>query len=79
MSTTITILTFGTITDITGKSNFALTDISSTDELQRKLETTFPGLENIKYTIAVNKQMVTTPTQLQDGATVAILPPFSGG
>ena len=68
MSTTITILTFGTITDITGKSNFALTDISSTDELQRKLETTFPGLENIKYTIAYfqNRNIESSTTEVID-------------
>ena len=74
----ITILPFGSITDIIGKSNF-VTNADSTDELRNELESAFPKLKNIKYAMAVNKQMVTTSTILDANATVALLPPFSGG
>ena len=75
----ITVLTFGMITEIVGKTAFVLNGVSSTDDVQQKLEAEFPGLKNINYTVAVNKQMVTTSTQLENNATVALLPPFSGG
>jgi molybdopterin synthase sulfur carrier subunit len=75
----ITVLAFGAVTDIVGKSSFVMSDVSSTAELKTKLETDFPALKNINYAIAVNKQMVTTETALDDRATVALLPPFSGG
>ena len=79
MKMEITVLTFGMITDVIGKSKFVFTDVASTDELKGKLERDFPGLKNIHYTLAVNKKLVTTSTPLDDNATVALLPPFSGG
>jgi len=74
----ITVLTFGSITDIIGKNNF-VTNAASTEELRNELESAFPRLKTIKYAMAVNKQMVTTLTILDANATVALLPPFSGG
>ena len=74
----ITVITFGAITDIIGKSSF-VTNASTTDELRQELGTTFPKLKNMAYAIAVNKQVVTTSTILNADATVALLPPFSGG
>ena len=79
MTMEITVLTFGVITDIIGKSNFVLAGVASTDELKKSLEEKFPRLKNINYTVAVNKQTVTTQTQFENNATVALLPPFSGG
>ncbi|GAA4747284.1 MoaD/ThiS family protein [Flavisolibacter ginsenosidimutans] len=75
----ISVLTFGVITEIIGKSNFVVNDIASTEELKKDLEAKFPRLKSIDYTVAVNKQMITSPTQLENNATVALLPPFSGG
>ena len=75
----ITVLTFGVITEITGKSNFVVNDIASTEELKKDLEAKFPRLKNIDYALAVNKQTIATETVLEAGATVALLPPFSGG
>lgn len=79
MNTTITVLTFGVVTEIVGKRNFVMSGVATTEDLQQKLEAEFTGLKNIKYALAVNKQMITSPAQLQNGATVALLPPFSGG
>ena len=75
----ITILTFGMITDIIGKGRFELTGISSTEEVKRKLESEFPQLKNINYAIAVNRKTVVGTVALEENATVALLPPFSGG
>ena len=75
----ISVLTFGAIADITGKGSFVVNNIASTGELKTQIELQFPALKGIAYAIAVNKQMITTSTALEDGATVALLPPFSGG
>ena len=75
----ITVLAFGAVADIVGKANFVRNDVSSTEELQKKLEAEFPRLKNIRFVIAVNKQLTTTSVPLEGSATVALLPPFSGG
>lgn len=75
----ITVLTFGVVAEIVGESHLVLTDVASTADVQEKLEAKFPRLKTIRYTLAVDKQMVTTSTKLGHNATVALLPPFSGG
>ena len=75
----INVLAFGAITDITGKSSFVVNDIGSTEDLIKQLEEQYPRLKTINYAIAVDKRIVTGNTNLQHNATVAILPPFSGG
>lgn len=75
----ISVLAFGRVADILGKNKLVVPGVSSTGELKEQLEISYPALKNIGYAIAVNKQMATTSTALADGATVALLPPFSGG
>ena len=74
-----TVLTFGVITEIIGKSSFAVRDVSSTEELKTKLESAFPRLKTIHYAVAVNKKIISGPTTIAGDATIALLPPFSGG
>ena len=74
-----TILTFGVITEITSKSSFVVGDVSTTEELRARLESSFPRLKTINYAMAVNKKIVNDSTTISDGATIALLPPFSGG
>jgi molybdopterin synthase sulfur carrier subunit len=75
----IQVLIFGQITGITGSSTLTLQDIPDTDTLQDVLKTTYPGIANIHFSIAVNKQIIQANTLLDDHTTVALLPPFSGG
>jgi molybdopterin synthase sulfur carrier subunit len=75
----INVLTFGVVREIIGKNSFVLNDVSSTEELKNKLESDFPQLRSINYAMAVNKKMVSGSTPLEDRATIALLPPFSGG
>ena len=70
---------FGQLTDIIQEPEFTLTDIRDTDSLQEVLKSRFPALGGAKYMMAVDKQTVTGNTILKEGATVALLPPFSGG
>ena len=75
----VNIISFGAITDITGSNNIMLQNINDTNQLVHQLEKLYPALSNIKYAIAVDKKIIAGNTQLCNNATVAILPPFSGG
>ena len=75
----IRLLSFGQVTNITGKDPLKIPDVKNTDELNQFLAKAWPQLESIKYSIAVNKKIIRENTQLHDQDTVAILPPFSGG
>ena len=75
----ITVLAFGAVADVLGKNYFTLAGAASTNDVVSHLEQEFPALKNIRYALAVNKQTVTADTALTDAATVALLPPFSGG
>ena len=74
------ILTFGAVAEIIGQSSFTMDDhFSSTKELIQQLEADFPRLKTVSFVLAVNRQVVNRPAPLTADATVALLPPFSGG
>lgn len=75
----INILAFGQITEITGKSSWKISNINSTDELNKKLNELFPALATLKYAMAVNRQVIQQNIELKNEDTIALLPPFSGG
>jgi len=74
----ITLLAFGQLAELFGDTKLTI-HASDTAGLQESLIQRFPELKNKKYLLAVNKQVVSANVQLQEGATVAMLPPFSGG
>jgi molybdopterin converting factor small subunit len=74
----VNIVVFGQLTDITG-SSLSLENVTDTDALLSQLNGLYPALAEKKYVIAVDKRVVSTNTALTDDATVALLPPFSGG
>lgn len=75
----IRILCFGSIADITGKSEIEICDAKSTDEAKSQLENKFPKLREVSYVLAVDKKIISHNSPLNDNATIALLPPFSGG
>ena len=75
----INLLAFGQAADIAGKTSWKVSDVGDTDGLRVKLAEQFPILPAIKYSMAVNKKVVPGNTELRNGDTVALLPPFSGG
>lgn len=75
----IDVLIFGQITDITGKANFQWQGVENTEELRQQLIEKYPKLKSLEYSIAVNKKIIRENCSLQEGDTVALLPPFSGG
>ena len=72
------VLMFGRLADIAG-NYFTVKDVADTDRLINTLHKTYPALAKIKYVIAVNKQVITSNTLLNEDSVVALLPPFSGG
>jgi len=74
----INILSFGSITDITG-SSLNLPLVPDTDSLIAELKKMYPALADKKILIALNTSMVHGNTVLKENDTVGILPPFSGG
>ena len=75
----VTILFFGQLAEMAGNDRMELKGIKDTNELQKTLHAKFPDLEKTKYRIGVNKEIISDTASLQNGTTVALLPPFSGG
>ena len=73
------VLLFGRLTAITGCEEINLEPADDTEQLLTQLYTLFPLLKQQTFSIALNKQMVNTPTTIPADAEIALLPPFSGG
>lgn len=75
----INILAFGPIAEVIGKSEYKLTGIESLADLKNTLTNNFPELKSINFAYAINKKIISADLKLNNGDTVALLPPFSGG
>lgn len=75
----IELITFGNISEFIMERKLTIDGIRDTDGLKIYLETNYPKLKIMKYKLALNQQMVQTNRQLRNKATIAIMPPFSGG
>lgn len=62
-----------------GQSTLQMEDVADTDTLSKLLCAQYPGLTQINYQMAVNKEIIHGNKLLTDGMTVALMPPFSGG
>jgi len=74
----VEIVAFGKISEITG-TGLRAEGLDSIEALQQWLHTRYPALQQMRYCIAVNQQIVNSHIALPEGAQVALLPPFSGG
>jgi molybdopterin converting factor small subunit len=75
----ITVKAFGMIAEKIGSGEIILSGISSIEELKKSLFDKFPELKNMKFSIAINKQLAFGNAQISAGSEIALLPPFSGG
>ncbi len=75
----VKVLFFGSLSEVVDASDLLFDGVEDTGQLVAALTTQYPGIKDIKYIIAVDKQVVNGNTALDDNATVALLPPFSGG
>lgn len=76
---TILVRAFGMIAEKIGSGQIQLSGISTIEELRKSLFDQFPGLKNMKFSIAINKQLVSGNAPIPDHSEIALLPPFSGG
>ncbi|MCC6815713.1 MAG: MoaD/ThiS family protein [Saprospiraceae bacterium] len=75
----IIVLFFGHLTDITGESKLKIWDTKDTNELINLMSKKYPGINDMKYSIAINKVIIHENCILKDADVVALLPAFSGG
>jgi molybdopterin synthase sulfur carrier subunit len=75
----VKVLFFGKLGEIPGARDLQVYNVFSTDELLKKLNQDFPALAQMKFVVAVDKQIVHGDTELHDNTTVALLPPYAGG
>lgn len=75
--TTASIIAFGQIAEIVGNS--LTVEAADTDSLKKILEEKFPSLRSLRYQIAIDKEIISTNTQIVENTQIALLPPFSGG
>ena len=69
---------YGQLKQMTGESEL-FTDAADTDGLIREMASRYPGLENLTYLIAVDRNIVQVNTTIKTGQELALLPPYSGG
>ena len=75
----VQVMLFGRLTDATGGKQVTVRDVRDTDGLLQQLQSSYPGLVGLPYLVAVDRQIISVNTPLQDGTVVALLPPYSGG
>ena len=75
----IRIISFGHLTEIIGAAPLTMDEVENTDEVIRRLHAAYPGLADMQYRIAVEKDIIAENIRLKDQDTIALLPPFSGG
>jgi len=75
----LTIQLFGQFIEMAGSNTLQVEGVQDTDGLRRKLESMFHDLQSIPYLVAVDKDITTGNTSLQETSVIALLPPYSGG
>jgi molybdopterin synthase sulfur carrier subunit len=75
----MTVKVFGQIVDVVESNSFETDDVADTNELIKNLQAKYPALKNLKYKVAVNRNIIQSNTALQQDMEIALLPPFSGG
>ncbi len=79
MSGQIHIKTFGMISELVGSDSFEMDNPGSLGELKQRLYKLYPSLQTIKFTIAMDKKIISVDADISQGKEIALLPPFSGG
>ncbi len=69
---------FGQLCEVIGKQ-LIVENISDTDTLIQTLNTKYPALVELKYLVAVDRNLVTENIPLTNKSSIAIMPAFSGG
>lgn len=70
---------FGAVAESLPDAEFEFPLYGDTEELLKHLYQSHPSLEKMKFSLAVNRQMVQGNYKLEGGEEIALLPAFSGG
>jgi len=73
------VLVFGQLKEFTGSDWINVPSMKSTGELNVYLNKTYPGIADVKYIVAVDKEVVQSDTELTEENIIALLPPYAGG
>lgn len=76
---TMTVKAFGIIAEKLRQQEFDLPAQKDTGALTQRLYDDYPELKDLKFSVAVNRNLVQENTPLQGSEEIALLPPFSGG
>lgn len=79
MSNTIHIKAFGMVAEKIGETELVIDHSGDSSELLNALLVKFPELKTVKFTLAINKKIVSGNQGIPENAEIALLPPFSGG
>ncbi|MDP2039957.1 MAG: MoaD/ThiS family protein [Algoriphagus sp.] len=79
MPNTIHIKAFGMVAEKIGLAELIIDHSGDSSELLEVLLVKFPILKSVKFSLAINKKLVSGNQEIPSGAEIALLPPFSGG
>ncbi|KIC93672.1 MoaD/ThiS family protein [Flavihumibacter solisilvae] len=79
MQAQLTILFFGQLAEAVGTGMETIAHVRDTVQLDELLKARYPRLNGFTYVRSVNNKVVSGITEIPEGATIALLPPFSGG
>lgn len=75
----VTVKFFGPFVSIAGRDLLQIKDVKDISSLRKEIFQQFPEMERHTFSVFVNKQVVKGNLMLNDGDTVGMLPPYSGG
>jgi molybdopterin synthase sulfur carrier subunit len=75
----VQILFFGQLTDKTGCSSATIENPQTIGKLKSVVIQKYPDLATAKFTIALNNKIAFDKEVIAEDATIALMPPFSGG
>ncbi|WP_276482927.1 MoaD/ThiS family protein [Paraflavitalea pollutisoli] len=70
---------FGQIAEMAGATTLEVDAVADVQSLRATVEARIPGLQQLPYLVAVDKDIVTGNAVLESSALIALLPPYSGG
>lgn len=79
MDEKIKILLFGVLVEKVEKNELFFSIEKDTDTFMSNLKTRYPVLNELKFSLAINKKIISENTVLNSHDEIALLPPFSGG
>jgi molybdopterin synthase sulfur carrier subunit len=75
----ITIKSFGKIQEVISEDIEVALEGETIQDLKDHLIHTYPKLADVYFNIAMNKNIVSDTTIVEDQSEIALLPPYSGG